>query len=127
MRPGWAIGAVCAAAQENQQRPAVLSLIPLQQDLEPQQHIIDLLEIVNRSHHAVSLAHGQSSTLRPLIVDATPEKIGRFVPGTHQRIVSPESVELNDFDVVLILPANHEAEITAKIRAKGFTGQIVLP
>lgn len=70
---------------------------------------------------------GIGPDLLPAIVDATPEKIGRFVPGTHQRIVSPESVDLTDYDVVLILPANHEAEITAKIRSTGFTGQIVLP
>ena len=70
---------------------------------------------------------GIGPDLLPAIVDATPEKIGRFLPGTHQRIVSPESVDLTDYDVVLILPANHEAEITAKVRATGFTGQIVLP
>lgn len=63
----------------------------------------------------------------PLIVDCTPEKQGRHVPGTHQQIVSPESVDLREFDAVLILPANHAAEITAKIHAAGFVGQIILP
>lgn len=72
-------------------------------------------------------ACGIGTDLLPTIIDATPEKIGRFVPGTHQRIVSPDSVDLTDYDVVLILPANHQAEITAKIRAAGFTGQIILP
>lgn len=72
-------------------------------------------------------ACGIGPDLLPMIIDSTPEKIGRFVPGTHQQIVSPESVQLTAHDVVLILPANHEAEITAKIRAAGFSGQIILP
>jgi len=70
---------------------------------------------------------GIGPDLLQMIVDATPEKIGRFVPGTHQRIVSPESVDLTDYDVVLILPANHEAEITAKIRSVGFRGALLRP
>lgn len=59
------------------------------------------------------------------IIDCTPQKQGRRVPGTHQEIVSPESVDLSRYNFVMIFPENHYEEIESKIRASGFTGSII--
>lgn len=96
-----------------------------------------LCDIRERSQRVIGYGAAAKSTVRlnacgigpgllPSIIDTTPEKQNRFLPGTHQRIVSPESVELREFDTVLILPANHEAEITSTIRAAGFAGSILM-
>jgi hypothetical protein len=70
---------------------------------------------------------GIGPDLLPLIVDCTLEKQNKYVPGTHQQIVSPESVNLNDYDAVLILPMNHETEIRNKLTKQGYQGQVLTP
>jgi hypothetical protein len=49
-------------------------------------------------------------------VDRNPYKHGRFTPGTRIPIHPPERIDLDRPDVVLILPWNLEAEITAQLR-----------
>lgn len=61
----------------------------------------------------------------PYVIDSTPAKQGMYVPGTHQKIVAPESVNLNDYDAILQLGWAHDAEIRAK--HPEFNGEWILP
>lgn len=52
------------------------------------------------------------------IVDSTPEKIGKYTPGTHIPVVSPIDYQddlSTNVDIVVILSPNWSAEILAKI------------
>jgi hypothetical protein len=53
----------------------------------------------------------------PLIVDSDERKQGRFLPGTGQLVVSPESLRLTHPDVILILSQFHKADISEQIAA----------
>lgn len=61
------------------------------------------------------------------VVDNTPTKIGKFMPGTHQAIINDAAEWPPDLDAVLLLAWNHRAEIAAKLRAAGFTGKVIVP
>jgi ADP-heptose:LPS heptosyltransferase/lipopolysaccharide biosynthesis glycosyltransferase len=58
-------------------------------------------------------AIGADSNLISYIVDDTPEKIGKFAPGTGIPIVSREELKNNPPDYLLILPWNFKDEIIA--------------
>jgi hypothetical protein len=61
-------------------------------------------------------------------VDRSPHKQGRYTPGTHIPILSPDRIRETKPDYVLILPWNLAAEITAQcsyIREWG--GKFVVP
>ena len=47
----------------------------------------------------------------PFIIDSDKNKQGRFVPGTLQKIISPEEASNTKPDVVLVLTQFHKAEI----------------
>ena len=49
------------------------------------------------------------------IMDSTPEKIGKFTPGSHIPIVAPNLAWLASSDIVVILAWNWAAEILPKI------------
>lgn len=49
------------------------------------------------------------------VVDASPEKQGKFLPGTHVPVVAPEAIARESPDDVLILPWNLQAEISALV------------
>ncbi len=71
---------------------------------------------------------GVRSDLVDYTVDRNPHKHGRFTPGTHIPIHSPERIAETRPDYVLILPWNLQAEIVesmAGIRAWG--GKFVVP
>lgn len=62
------------------------------------------------------------------VVDRSPQKQGRFLPGTHIPVLAPEHVAETRPDYLLILPWNLKAEVMAQmshIRAWG--GQFVVP
>jgi hypothetical protein len=61
------------------------------------------------------------------IIDSTTVKQGRFVPGTHQKIVTPESVDLTAMNTVIVFANNHAVEVEAKLKSSGFSGQIIFP
>ena len=46
------------------------------------------------------------------VVDASPEKQGKFLPGTHVPVVAPDAIAREMPDDVLILPWNLQAEIS---------------
>jgi hypothetical protein len=49
------------------------------------------------------------------VVDASPEKQGKYLPGSHVAVVSPDAIARESPDDVLILPWNLEAEISALV------------
>ena len=68
----------------------------------------------------------QGTDLMPLVVDASPYKQGKFLPGSHIPVLSPEAIRAEKPDFVVILPWNISAEVADNlgyIRAWG--GQFV--
>ncbi|MEU0545698.1 class I SAM-dependent methyltransferase [Nocardia sp. NPDC005978] len=61
-------------------------------------------------------------------VDRNPYKHGRFTPGTRIPIHAPERIDADRPDVVLVLPWNLEAEITAQLhRVHEWGGELIYP
>ncbi|QIS03234.1 methyltransferase domain-containing protein [Nocardia brasiliensis] len=61
-------------------------------------------------------------------VDRNPYKHGRFTPGSRIPIHPPERIDRDEPDVVVVLPWNLEAEITAQLRHIGdWGGELVYP
>ncbi|MGX1804441.1 methyltransferase domain-containing protein [Nocardia sp. NPDC055321] len=61
-------------------------------------------------------------------VDRNPYKHGRFTPGTRIPIHAPERIDADRPDVVLVLPWNLEAEITAQLhRVREWGGELIYP
>lgn len=58
---------------------------------------------------------GIGTDLLPLVVDSTPGKQGRLIPGTHQPIRDPSVISELMPDDVLILAWNHKVEIQSKL------------
>ena len=54
------------------------------------------------------------TSLLTTVVDSTPMKQGRFVPGTHQAILNPTKLKEGTPDSLLVLAWNHVKEIRAK-------------
>jgi SAM-dependent methyltransferase len=61
------------------------------------------------------------------IIDQTPEKIGKFSPGTGLEIVPLAHLINNPVDYLIILSWNFAEEIMSKCRAAGYTGKFVIP
>jgi hypothetical protein len=61
------------------------------------------------------------------IVDETPEKIGRFSPGTRIPIVDMATLKSDPPEYLIILAWNFAEEIMSKCRMKGYRGKFVLP
>ncbi len=63
--------------------------------------------------------------LVPLVVDSTPAKIGKLMPGTHQPIIDSSELQAMKPDAILLLAPNHAEEIKAK--EAWFTGEWLNP
>ena len=48
------------------------------------------------------------------ISDSTPEKQGRFTPGSHIPVISPEEMHKSPLDYLVLFAWNHEKEILKK-------------
>jgi len=59
------------------------------------------------------------------LIDTTPEKIGRFAPGTHIPVVETERFRNEQPPFALMLAWNYEKEIVMKERE--YTGQFIVP
>lgn len=53
----------------------------------------------------------QGTDLMPIVVDASPYKQGKFLPGSHIPVLSPEAIREEKPDFVVILPWNISAEV----------------
>ena len=61
------------------------------------------------------------------IVDETPEKIGKYSPGTKLPIVSTIEMQLSPPDYLVILSWNFADEIKNKCRKLGYEGKFIIP
>lgn len=69
---------------------------------------------------------GIGTDLMPIVVDSTPQKQGRHVPGTHQLIRDPSAVVAEMPDAVVVLAWNHIREIADKETAYQAAGGLLM-
>jgi hypothetical protein len=60
------------------------------------------------------------------VVDDTPDKQGKFVPGTGMKVVSREFLMEDEPDNLIILAHNFAGYITATLRRDGYKGRIIV-
>jgi SAM-dependent methyltransferase len=70
---------------------------------------------------------GITNEVMDYIVDQTPEKVGKFSPGTHIPIVSMVDMICDPPDYIVLLSWNFADECMSKCRAAGYTGRFILP
>lgn len=63
----------------------------------------------------------------PAIVDQTPEKIGKYSPGTGIPIISMDQMITDKPDYLVLLSWNFADEIIQKCHAAGYTGKFINP
>ena len=61
------------------------------------------------------------------VIDDTPYKIGKWIPGVYIPIVSSKFLEKEKPDIILILAWNWEAEIRRKLKGQGYAFVIPIP
>lgn len=61
------------------------------------------------------------------IIDSTPEKIGKFSPGTGIPIKHPQELQKNPPDYLLILAWNFKETLMENARKLGFKGKFIIP
>ena len=72
-------------------------------------------------------ACGMTTDVIRYIADETPEKIGKYSPGTGIPIVNKQMLVKDKPDYLVILSWNFADEIMAKVRAIGYDGKFILP
>lgn len=72
-------------------------------------------------------ASGINTDIMDYIVDETPEKIGKFSPGTGIPIVYKQMLKVNPPDYLVILSWNFADFIMQKVRAMGYEGAFIIP
>jgi hypothetical protein len=71
---------------------------------------------------------GITSEEIPVVVDSTPTKIGKYIPGANIRIISENEARNNRPDYYLLTIWNYKNEIVRKVRSWGDTqSQFILP
>ncbi len=71
---------------------------------------------------------GVKNDLIEFVVDASPHKLGKYLPGSHIPIVTEEMIKKNKSDYILILPWNLITEITDQLKyIKEWDAKLVLP
>ena len=70
---------------------------------------------------------GITPELMPYIIDETPEKIGKYSPGTGIPIEGMERLITDQPDYLVILSWNFTEEIVQKTRKAGYKGKYLLP
>jgi hypothetical protein len=69
----------------------------------------------------------QLSQYLDYIVDETPEKIGKYSPGTGLKIVGMDILLNDPPDYLLLLSYNFKDEIIKKVKELGYKGRFILP
>ncbi len=72
-------------------------------------------------------ASGINTDIIDYICDQTPEKIGKFSPGTGIPIVHPQEMLKNPPDYLVILSWNFSDELMKKAKEIGFKGKFIIP
>lgn len=62
----------------------------------------------------------------PFVIDDTPEKQGKFIPGTGIEIVSREILKTSYPDFILILAHNFKDYIMSSLKADGYEGKFII-
>ena len=71
---------------------------------------------------------GIGTDLVHFVVDKSPHKQNRYLPGSHLPIHAPEEIDAAKPDFVLILPWNLQDEIIAQLQQiKTWGGQFIIP
>jgi hypothetical protein len=70
---------------------------------------------------------GIGASVIDFVVDDSPLKIGRYMPGNHIPIVSSEELYKNKPDYVLILAWNFAKPIMEKLKENGYKGKCIVP
>ncbi|RED96624.1 class I SAM-dependent methyltransferase [Marinoscillum furvescens] len=71
---------------------------------------------------------GVKQDLLPKVIDASPHKIGKFLPGSHIPVVAESEIKKDQPDYILILPWNLQTEITDQLSyIKSWGGQFIIP
>ena len=71
---------------------------------------------------------GISQELIEFVVDASPSKQGKFLPGSHIPVVSEECIKETRPDYILILPWNLKEEIVEQLSyIRNWGGQYIVP
>lgn len=70
---------------------------------------------------------GINTDIMDFIVDETPEKIGKFSPGTGIPIVGKQEILKRNPDYIVILAWNFAFEISEKMRKFGYKGKFIIP
>ena len=66
-----------------------------------------------------------SANFLEYIVDVNPHKWGLYVPGTGQKVVSPEFLKQYRPDVLLIVNPNYRDEISRQVAALGIAPELL--
>ena len=74
---------------------------------------ITFVNVVDRDHTIES------------VIDINPRKIGKFIPGTGQPVLSPEELKANPYDVILIMNPLYTSEITETLHELGVTAELL--
>ena len=59
------------------------------------------------------------------VVDSAPFKQGKFTPATHVPIVSPETLDANPVDAVIVMAASYSDEV-GRILRRRFGGSLAV-
>lgn len=70
---------------------------------------------------------GFNTDIIDYIADETPEKIGKYTPGTGIQVLHPQMIMKTNPDYILILAWNFTDAIVDKVRALGFKGKFIVP
>jgi SAM-dependent methyltransferase len=68
----------------------------------------------------------QATDQIPYAVDINPRKQGKYIPGTGQRIVSPEFLKEYRPDVVIVMNPLYESEICSQVQGLGLSLEYIL-
>lgn len=67
------------------------------------------------------------SSILDYLVETNEWKVGKYCPGTHIKIKNETEMIKDQPEYALLLPWNIKDDIIPKIRAKGYTGKIIVP
>lgn len=78
---------------------------------------------------ATTLLHyfGIGADILDFIVDDSPMKVGRFMPGNHIPIVETSELYRKNPDFVFILAWNFAEPIAEKLIKNGYRGKVIIP
>ncbi len=62
----------------------------------------------------------------PYIIDLNPNKQGKYVPGTAQKVVAPDALHRGKVKTIIIMNPVYEKEIRKRVKRSGFNGKFIV-